>query len=333
MPQVTVLLPVHNGEEYLEQAIASVLAQSFRDFEVLIINDGSTDRTQSIIDAFNDGRIRCIRHKTNRRLIAVLNEGLDLATAPYVARMDADDICHPRRLELQHRFLEDHPDVGVVGSAVRSISDGTGRGPIYRFPEQHEVIEWALAFLCPLVHPSVMMRRDLVLSVGGYAPSALHVEDYDLWERMSRYTRFANLPDVLLGLRKHGSSITSREAMLHVKNVAVVAARCLSARLGRAVSTDAAARLIRIAPCGPGRAEEAAQMLLELYEAYAHTAPQARTIIRRDTGIRLLMLSMRGGLSPRILWRATRLAPGAWIGLIGRAMVKLTGRGVLRAVG
>ena len=333
MPQVTVLLPVHNGELYLKQAIGSVLAQSFRDFELLIINDGSTDRTQHVIDEFTDARIRCIRHECNRKLIAVLNEGLGLAATPSVARMDADDVCHPRRLELQYRFLEAHSDVGVVGSAVRSVGHDASPGSIYRFPEQHEVIDWALALMCPLVHPAVMMRRDVVTAAGGYSASALHAEDYDLWQRLSGRTRFANLPEPLLDLRKHASSITSREAQRHLSAAAAVSARHLSTRIGRPVNEAVAACLMRVAPCGSGDVERAVRVLIELYESFTYAAPGARAAVRRETGIRLLMLAARGRMSPRILWRATRLDPGAWSGLLRRAVGKLTRRGVLHAVG
>ena len=336
MPQITVLLPVHNGEAYLEPAIASVLAQSFEDFELLIINDGSTDRTQSIIDTFQDRRIRCIAHQRNRKLIAVLNEGLGLAAAQYVARMDADDVCHPQRLELQYRFLRSHPEVGVLGSAVRLIGGDRKAGLVYRFPEQHEAIVWAMAFLCPLAHPSVMMRRDVVLAAGSYSSWALHAEDYDLWERLSHRTRFANLPEPLLALRRHGASVTVREALQHASTAAAISARCLSSHVARPVSEAVARCLMGSTPCDSDQAEEAARILVERYEGFRARAGNARDIVRRDAGIRLLMLAARrarGLMRLRLAWQATAIAPGAWLRLATRVFRRLTGWGAQSVVG
>ncbi len=336
MPPITVLLPVHNGERYLEQAIASVLAQSFEDFELLIVNDGSTDRTQEIIDAFRDSRIRRITRSSNLRLIATLNEGLGLARGRYVARMDADDLCAPRRLELQYRYLEAHPEIGVLGSAVRVIDEHGRPGPVYRFPRGHDLIDWAMPLVCPMAHPSVMMRRDAVLAAGGYAAWALHAEDYDLWERMSRLTRFANLPEPLLDLRKHGGSVTVREAERTAATVATVCARCLSGRLGRPVSEAVARCLWGWSPCERADVEDAARILVEIYRRFASRPGGAGDIARREAGIRLLMLaarSARGSTRSRIALRATALAPGAWAGLGARALRGLARRGTRDVVG
>src|SRR5438876_5880154 len=156
MPEITVLLCVFNGADHLNEAIDSVLRQSFKDFELLIIDDGSTDGTPDIVKNVRDQRVRSIRHNTNRGLISRLNEGLDEAAGRYIARMDADDLCHRERLDRQFQFLESHREVGVLGTAVRII-DSKGRGRIvYQYPEDHEVIDWVLPFVCPLAHPSIM---------------------------------------------------------------------------------------------------------------------------------------------------------------------------------
>ena len=117
MQKVTVVLPVFNAQDYIEAAVKSVLDQTYRDFELLIIDDGSNDRSASIVSSFCDPRITFVRHNTNLRLIATLNEALSKANGEYIARMDADDVCHPERLQRQVEFLDSHPDVGVVGCA------------------------------------------------------------------------------------------------------------------------------------------------------------------------------------------------------------------------
>lgn len=336
MPTVTVLLPVYNGADYLDAALASILGQSFKDFELLVIDDGSTDLTPEIIGACRDDRIRYIRHERNLGLIATLNEGLGLATSKYVARMDADDVCHPQRLEMQHRFMEEHPEVGVVGTAVRLIDRESQRGPVYQFPELHDVILWALSFVCPMAHPTVMMRRDLVVSAGGYSISAVHAEDYDLWERLAARTRFANLPQALLSLRKHELSVTSQEAVRHVATVTSISTRCMSDRLGHPVNGAVATCLMRIAPCDADQTFEATQVLLELYESFQPESEAARVIVRRDTALRLALLALRGanGMSRlRLLWRATRIDPYSWICLGRRVLARITGLGAQRLVG
>lgn len=332
MPVITVVLPVHNGADYLHAAVDSILRQSFTDLELLIIDDGSTDHTPQIIAGFDDARIRRVRHEKNRGLIAVLNEGLNLASSKYIARMDADDVCHPRRLELQYRFMQRHPDVGVVGTAVR-VMDAHGRfGPVYRYPEQHGLIVWALPFLCPIAHPTVMLRRDLALAAGGYSASAPHAEDYDLWERLSERTQFANLPQPLLNLRKYAASITSRQASTHAKTSVEVSRRCISRRLGRPVSEAAALCLMRLSSCPAQQVPEAARVLLDLYEG----SRPLSAAVRRDTAMRLAMLALRGARGWarfKLAGRATRIDPRAWPGLAWRAWVRITGCGARRVVG
>ncbi len=330
------LLSVHNGAEHLAASINSVLEQTFEGFELLVIDDGSTDGTADIIRDFSDGRIRCIHHSTNRGLIASLNEGLEAAHGQHVARMDADDICHPRRLEMQHGFLEAHPDVGVVGSGVRFIDQNGRPGPVYQFPEEHDLILWALAFICPMVHPSVMMRRDLVLSAGGYTTTAVHAEDYDLWCRLSTRTRLANLPQVLLNLRKGDFNVTAREAKWHATTATEISARCISGRIGRPVSEAVAACLMGIGVCSGEIIPEAARVLLELYKSFEVESEGARAVVRRDTAMRLAMLALRGTsglLQLRLAWRATQIDPRGWTGLGRRVVRRFTGWGVQRLVG
>jgi glycosyltransferase involved in cell wall biosynthesis len=200
-PLVSVVLPVYNGAGTIARAVESILSQSYRNFEFLIINDGSTDGTQRLLEAFQDPRI-CAYQQENRGLVASLNRGITESRGKYIARIDADDEALPERLERQVAFLERHPRVAVVGSAVMVVyEDGTRR--LRRRPLDNAAIVRNIVRICPFCHSSVMMRKSSLGRVGLYDPAKdgskqLLVEDYDLWVRMieARY-ELANLPDVL----------------------------------------------------------------------------------------------------------------------------------------
>lgn len=205
-PKVTVLMPVYNGEKYLQEAINSILEQTFTDFEFLIINDGSTDGSGEIIQSYHDGRIRLVRNETHIGLTPSLNKGIDLALGKYIARMDCDDISLPNRLEKQVIFMEFHPDVGVCGTWARVIDEkGDIKGKV-RSPARY-----AAGTLCwrpsPFIHPTCMIRTDLLME-NKYNPDYTHAQDYELWLRLCRKTSFFNIAQFLLLYRKHPGSIT-----------------------------------------------------------------------------------------------------------------------------
>ncbi len=209
-PGVSVIMSVYNGERYLAEAIRSILDQTFTDFEFLIVDDGSSDRSAAIMDDFaaRDSRIRVIRQE-NRGLIASLNRLLHEARAPLVARMDADDISLPARLDRQMIFLREHPDHGVVGTNTHDLDEeGTILECTDLHPLDHGEIATAVEHRSPICHPSVMMRRDAILAVGGYRNPYRHCEDYDLWLRLLERTRLANLPDRLLLYRRSPAQVS-----------------------------------------------------------------------------------------------------------------------------
>lgn len=209
IPKITVLMPVYNGGKYLYESIDSILKQTFSDFDFLIINDGSTDNSAEVITSFSDPRIRYIENEKNIGLIATLNKGLGLAQGKYIARMDQDDVSLRDRLSQQVSFLDTHPEVAVLGTAVQLIgSDGTILDLPLCFPSSSNCIEWSMHFYCPIAHPSVLMRKDVVMRANGYAVEALHAEDYDLWVRLSETAQLVNLDQILLKLRKHETNIT-----------------------------------------------------------------------------------------------------------------------------
>lgn len=223
-PAISVLMSVYNGETYLVPAIESILNQTDEDFEFLIVNDGSTDGSKDIIDYYAslDSRIVVIE-QVNAGLVAALNKGLKKARAPLVARMDADDIALPHRLAAQKAYMDSHPDIGVLGSAVELI-DAQGRPlSILSYPDADHAADYLYERGSPLAHPAVMMRRDLVLAQGGYRAAYQHAEDYDLWLRLYLHAGIDNLPDILLQYRHHPDKISIRH--IHQQALASIVAR------------------------------------------------------------------------------------------------------------
>lgn len=216
VPLVSVLLPVYNGERYLVSAVQSVLSQTFADFELLVLDDGSMDGTAGVCQqlAARDSRVR-VRRRENRGLVATLNELIGMARGSLLARMDADDICHPERFARQVEFLRQHAEVVCVGTEVEMIDEASRLLTRLRLPHTDaDIQEAALKGHTPLFHPSVMMRTSVVRKVGGYRHEFYTAEDLDLWLRLGEAGRLANLPDALLRYRLHSQSLSGSNAEL-----------------------------------------------------------------------------------------------------------------------
>ncbi len=211
-PAVSVLMGVWNGAPQVREAVLSVLSQTAADLELIVVDDESSDATPGILASFRDPRLRVTR-RARGGLTSALNAALDQARAPLVARLDADDLALPERLERQLGFLARHPDVGLLGTAARA-TDASGREvAILRPPTGDAEIRRALIRRNPFVHSSIVMRRTSVEQAGGYDEAFPVAQDYDLWMRMSRVTRMANLPDLLVVRRLLPGRITAaREA-------------------------------------------------------------------------------------------------------------------------
>jgi len=204
MPQVTVLMSVYNGQRYLHEAVRSILNQTFRDYEFLIIDDGSQDESLSILKEFakNNPCIRLLINDCHKGLGYSLRRGVAEAQGELIARMDCDDISHPERLEKQVKWLQAHPDIDILGTQALEI-DVYGHVLGRRYvPTKHEDIRRLLPFANPIIHSSVMFRKLKIIAVGSYRADLQYVQDYDLWFRcMAAGLRFANLPEALVSYR------------------------------------------------------------------------------------------------------------------------------------
>lgn len=211
VPMISVVLPVFNGELHLAEAIDSILAQSFPDFELIIIDDGSTDGSLRILQEYQkrDRRIRLVSRE-NRELATTLNESIDIARGEWVARMDQDDIALPQRLERQLKWLKES-GADVAGSWVKCFGSWDQR--ITRVYQTDQAIKVDMLFKSPFVHPSVMMRTKLIRQLR-YDKSAEKAEDYDLWARAAQSGWvMSNVPEVLLLYRKHASQTTTKSSV------------------------------------------------------------------------------------------------------------------------
>jgi len=213
MPDLSVVMCVYNGAAYLRDSLDGVLQQSLREFEFVIVDDGSDDQTSEILAAYakSDPRIRILRRE-NAGVAAALARGCGAARGDLIARIDADDIPLPERFERQMAFMESRPDVGVLGTGL-DVIDASGRVRTRKRPTRgHPAACWKLLFGPPVYHPTVMLRRALLEQAGGYDPAFDCAEDYELWTRLVEVTRFDNLPEVLLRYRVHEGRVTHREA-------------------------------------------------------------------------------------------------------------------------
>lgn len=206
-PLISVIMPVYNGEKHLKPAIESILNQTYKNFELLLVDDASTDASLHIMQSYNDPRIRIIKNEKNLKLIKTLNKAIKLANGIYLARMDADDISLPKRLTTQVAFMKNNPDVGICGTWVKTI--GIGKSMLCKTPVSHKDNVATLLFRCSLMHPTVMMRKNIIEKHGlFYDENFPHAEDYELWVRASQHTKLANIPQCLLLLRHHNEQVS-----------------------------------------------------------------------------------------------------------------------------
>lgn len=208
-PTVSVVMPLFNCVAYVGEAIESILGQECRDFELIVIDDGSTDETPRIAQCYDDPRLRFYTQE-NRGLAATLNRGIELAAGRYIARQDQDDVSRPARLGRQAEFLDAHPGCALVGTWAEVWIDRTPSGRSHRHPSDNETLQYLLLLNNPFVHSSVMLRKEALELVGGYSTDRNRQppEDYELWSRIGRKFEVANIPEFLHVYREVSGSMS-----------------------------------------------------------------------------------------------------------------------------
>jgi len=309
MPSVTVLMPVYNTERYLRPAMESILAQSYEDFEFLIINDGSTDDSRKIIASYADKRIRLVDNESNLGQTATLNRGLCLAESELIARQDADDISHRRRLEHQVAFLRDHPDVTLLGTRGWEINEHGQRIRPVDVPCEDRSIRLDWIIDNRFIHPAVMFRKKVILDeLGGYDETFSYCQDYDLWSRVPLTHRVGNLSCRLVNRRVHASSMTETMHKISAVERRRVIRRNIDAIFGAQAASDKEVDLI--ARFGLGFDEDSLDAFLDLLKRllqyYLRFFPETvgsvdfrRTVAQRYA--QLAKMAMR--TNPSLVWR------------------------------
>jgi len=217
-PAITVLMPAYNAAPYIRRAMASILSQTFQDFEFLIIDDGSSDGTAEIVESMDDKRMRLIRNPKNLGLVPTLNLGIDLARGRYIARMDADDISLPRRFEWQYQLMEKSPRVVACSGWSVDVCPGVCNKKNFREAD-HETLLGRMFVRPPLSHPASFIRRQALLDTGiRYDKRYLHCEDYKLWFDLSKVGKLSNVQAIVLTYQVMETSVSQLHSQIQAKN-------------------------------------------------------------------------------------------------------------------
>jgi hypothetical protein len=226
-PLISVIMPVYNGEKYLHEAVESILAQTLADFELIVIDDGSTDRSAAILESFrqNDARVIVQHHSQNQGIVAANNTGLAIARGKYIARMDADDISLPERFEKQAAYLEKHPEIEILGSAIRLIDERGQTIGMLSAPRDDLAIRWTSLFSSPFMQPTIMFHHSVVTEHAlSYRGSKEQAEDFDFSIRLLEHVRGFNLTESLYIYRVHPGSVTSYfNGKVYMKSATILA--------------------------------------------------------------------------------------------------------------
>jgi len=245
-PKISVILPVFNAQSYLRESIDSILSQSFQDFELIIINDGSTDQSLSIMKSYTDPRIRII-HQANAGLPISLNRGIAIAQGQYLARQDADDISLPERFSKQVAYLDANPQCALLGTWAQILVENALTERSLSHPHLNGDIQLKLPFFNCFVHSSVMIRKSILKNSGVYPedPEKFPPEDYDLWLRIARNAEVANLPEMLLHYREVPSSISRTKLEIMQNRAELMSLLEIQSILPKSIDADALKGLIK----------------------------------------------------------------------------------------
>jgi glycosyltransferase involved in cell wall biosynthesis len=305
-PLVTVLLAVRDGEAYVRPAVASVLGQTASDLELLVVDDASSDSTPELLAAVDDARLRVLRNDERLGLAASLNRGLDAARGEYVARLDADDVAMPRRLEVQVARIRSAPAVAVVGSGAFEIDEAGRVGRAHAMPSGAVHVRWAALFSSPFLHPTVLVARDVLERAGlRYDASFEESEDYDLWTRLLEVADGDNVRDPLVLYRVHASQASRRHRELQRECQLRVARRAIAALVPTfaPAHVDLAWRVGVGEKVEPHEAPAAVESYLELVTAFELSyGREARSLAARA------LVRFAEGLAPITRARSTAAA-------------------------
>lgn len=254
-PLISVVMPVYNAGRYLIDAVASILEQSTGDWEMICVNDGSTDASAQLLDwfALQDPRIRVI-HQANQGIVSALNRGCQAAIAPLICRMDADDIALPNRLRCQLAFMRESVNCVAVGGAILQLDEDSAPLGIQRLPSDHEkIIDNLLHRRTGLFHPTTLIRSQDMKAIGGYRDQYQWVEDHDLWLRLARRGRLVNLPTVVLCYRQHANSVCWQRSQIQRARMNELLKEAYQGR-GQCVPEELQLQAsLGRAPAGPGK--------------------------------------------------------------------------------
>ncbi len=237
IPKVSVVVSAYNGAAWIDECMQSVLSQTLRDFELIITDDGSKDDTWAKISAYNDPRIRAFKQE-NRGIAATANRGISFARAPYIARIDQDDVMMPTRLEREYEYLEANPDVALVCTYAQLIHGRTLGNDFYRAPLSSTALALRLVFECPIVQPSVMFRTDVFRKLGGYdEDKRIHgADDFDMWTRMAADHQLKCLAEPLTHYRLHQNNFSG--AVISADHNILISERSLKRYLGETATQE-----------------------------------------------------------------------------------------------
>ncbi len=230
--QNSVVMSVNNEEKYVAEAIESILNQTFKNFEFIIINDGSVDGTSQIIEKYaeKDSRIRVINHMEKKGIAKSLNDGIRIAQGKYIARMDADDVSLPERLEKQVKFMDKHSEIGALGTCYKEIDESSNALPRKQNPVEWKDIKKALFFYNPVAHPTAMIRKSVLKKIGYYDESFPTSQDYELFSRIAQVSELRNLDEVLL-IRRFPKKVSAKKMRRQTVNCLRVQVRLLKNRM------------------------------------------------------------------------------------------------------
>lgn len=323
-PLVSVVMATHNAMPYLPLAVDSVLQQSYDHFEFIIVDDASSDDSAAYLSGIRDARVRVVTNEANLGPAASVNRGLGEARGDLIARMDADDICDPARLRVQVDFLNAHPEVGVVGSHFTLMSaDGRDLRKVI-VARRDDVLRFRLLYTFPMCNPTMMIRRQILTEHSlAYDPSLRMNEDYAFLIALSQHAQMANVPDYLLQFRKHGASLTSRNADRNFEMQVAIVSTHQRAVLGAAIAEDAAVQtftrryVTRDWPTQTADVLAFARGLRRLADAYLAAVPEAspRAVLADSAEMLWRGLAIRGKLYKHPLTMARLMASPA--GLTG----------------